>query len=72
MAKDQHFSGKEVNAQINLNQHPDEPKSAHATPVVEKYVEKRKEKAERHANEEAKPESKFNWDNWSSIKYVIL
>jgi hypothetical protein len=32
----------------------EEPKSAHATPVVEKYVEKRKEKAEKQVEEEHK------------------
>ncbi len=30
----------------------EEPKSAHATPVVEKYVEKRKHKAEEQIEEE--------------------
>ena len=33
-------------------QSTEEPKSAHATPVVEKYVEKRKEKAEKQVDEE--------------------
>lgn len=58
---------KEINAQIVSNQSSDEPKSAHATPVVEKYVKKRKEKAERQSVNEHKTDSL-----WSSIKYVIL
>ncbi|WP_165501801.1 hypothetical protein [Pedobacter frigiditerrae] len=33
-------------------EHTEQPKSAHATPVVEKYVEKRKDKAEKQIEEE--------------------
>lgn len=33
-------------------EHTEEPKSAHATPAVEKYVEKRKNKAEKQVEEE--------------------
>ncbi len=38
--------------QENSVEHTEEPKSAHATPVVEKYVEKRKDKAEKQVEEE--------------------
>ena len=34
----------------------EEPKSAHATPIVEKYVEKRKDKAEKQIDEEQQHE----------------
>ncbi len=58
---------KEVNAPVSSNQSSDKPNSAHATPVAEKYVKKRKEKAERQSVEEHKTDSL-----WSSMKYVIL
>lgn len=38
--------------QEDLVQPAQEPKSAHATPVVEKYVEKRKDKAEKQIDQE--------------------
>jgi hypothetical protein len=38
--------------QENSIQPIEEPKSAHATPVVEKYVGKRKDKAEKQIEEE--------------------
>lgn len=53
--------------QKNPNQLSAEPKSAHATPVVEKYVKKRREKAEKQTEQEHKTDSL-----WNSIKYVIL
>lgn len=55
------------NVSVNASHWNTEPKSAHATPVVEKYVKKRREKAEKQAIEEHKTDSL-----WSSIKYVIL
>jgi hypothetical protein len=71
MKKNQSSTENEINAPVSLNQTSDEPKSAHSTPVVEKYVEKRKEKAEKQVEKEPKAESKSSWD-WASIKYVIL
>ena len=67
MKPDQKNLDIEINAQVSSNQSPDEPKSAHSTPVVEKYVKKRKEKAERQAIDEHRTDSL-----WGSIKYVIL
>lgn len=55
----------------------EEPKSAHATPVTEKYVEKRKNKAEKQTEAEhdgithAK-QTKSVWDEWESYKYAIF
>jgi len=63
MKTNQEYTGKEV----NLTQAADEPKSAHATPVAEKYVKIRKEKAEKQTVEEHKSDSL-----WNSMKYVIL
>jgi cobalamin biosynthesis protein CbiG len=59
------------------NQVAQEPQSAHATPVVEKYVEKRKDKAEEQAQKEqsetnAVPQTKSVWDEWVSYRYAIL
>ncbi len=56
-----------INAPINSDQSTEEPKSAHATPIVEKYVKKRKEKAEKQTVDEHKTDS-----FWGAIKYVIL
>ena len=67
METNQEYTDKKINAQINSNQAADEPKSAHATPVAEKYVKKRKEKAERQTVEEHKTASL-----WNAMKYVIL
>ena len=67
MKTNQEYTEKEINAQINSTQAADEPKSAHATPVAEKYVKKRKEKAEKQTVEE----HKTDW-LWHSMKYVIL
>ena len=67
MKTNQEYTEKEINAPINSTQAADEPKSAHATTVVEKYVKKRKEKAEKQSVEEHKTDSL-----WSSMKYVIL
>ncbi|MES2652418.1 MAG: hypothetical protein V4663_11800 [Bacteroidota bacterium] len=67
MKQDQKTPETRINAPVSSNQPPDEPKSAHSTPVVEKYVKKRKEKAERQADEEHKTDS-----FWGAIKYVIL
>lgn len=54
-----------------------EPQSAHATPVVEKYVEKRKDKAEEQTQKEQSETSpvaqtKSVWDEWVSYRYAIL
>ncbi|MEE1943721.1 hypothetical protein VRU48_01290 [Pedobacter sp. KR3-3] len=51
-----------------------EPQSAHATPVVEKYVEKRKDKAEEQSQKEQETASqtKTVWDEWVSYRYAIL
>ncbi|WP_199139097.1 hypothetical protein [Pedobacter sp. ASV12] len=51
-----------------------EPQSAHATPVVEKYVEKRKDKAEEQSQKEQEnaPQTKTVWDEWVSYRYAIL
>ncbi len=43
---------KEKQKHQGLVEHIEEPKSAHATAVVEKYVEKRKNKAEKQVDEE--------------------
>jgi len=53
------------------------PKSAHATPVVEKYIEKRKDKAEKQTDDEANgithaKQTKSDWDEWVSYRYAIL
>ncbi|MES2419287.1 MAG: hypothetical protein V4541_13950 [Bacteroidota bacterium] len=70
MARDHQFTENEINARVNSNQKADQPKSAHATPVVEKYVKKRSEKANKQAENEQK--NKSMWDEWSILKYVIL
>ncbi len=51
-----------------------EPQSAHATPVAEKYVEKRKDKAEEQSQKEQDkaPQTKTVWDEWVSYRYAIL
>ena len=46
------MSKEKQKSQEDLVQPTEEPKSAHATPVVEKYVEKRKDKAEKQVKEE--------------------
>lgn len=67
MNKGQKYTENEINARVSSSKLSDEPKSAHATPTVEKYVKKRKEKAEKQTTEE-------HWTDslWGSIKYVIL
>lgn len=67
MKTSQEHTENKIKAPINSNQLVDEPSSAHATPVVEKYVKKRKEKAEKQTIEEQKTDSL-----WGAIKYVIL
>ncbi len=67
MKKDQVYTENEINAQVSSNQQSDEPNSAHATVIAEKYVKKRKEKAEKQSNDEYKADS-----IWNAIKYVIL
>lgn len=54
-----------------------EPQSAHATPVVEKYVENRKDKAEEQVQQEQDglsnaPQTRTVWDEWVSYRYAIL
>lgn len=46
------MSKEKQKPQEDLVQLKEEPKSAHATPVVEKYVEKRKDKAEKQVEKE--------------------
>lgn len=58
---------KEINAPVVSNQPSDEPNSAHANKVAEKYVKKRKDKAERQSVAEHKMDAM-----WTSMKYVIL
>lgn len=48
-----------------------EPKSAHSTPTVEYYVEKRKEKAEKQTHQEQKKVN-FAFDEWKRLEYVIF
>jgi hypothetical protein len=67
MKTNQEYTEKEINTEINSTQAADEPKSAHASLVAEKYVKKRKEKADKQTVQEHKTESL-----WSSMKYVIL
>lgn len=57
-----------------LSQVTQEPQSAHATPVAEKYVEKRKDKAEEQSQKEQEntPQTKMVWDEWVSYRYAIL
>lgn len=57
----------EINTPVRLSQLTGEPKSAHSTPVAEKYVEKRKRKAEKQTDKEQKTDTL-----WSAMKYVIL
>ena len=57
MKKDQQYTEHEINAPVSYSQSLDEPKSAHSTPVTEKYVKKRKAKAEKQADEEHKTDS---------------
>jgi len=52
---------------VQTDQTVEEPKSAHSTPVVEKYVKKRKEKADKQSDEEHRTDT-----FWGGIKYVIL
>lgn len=47
------------------------PQSAHATPVVEEYVEKRKEKADEQQFRERKT-LKLSKDEWKKNQYNIL
>ena len=54
-----------------------EPQSAHATPVVEKYVENRKDKAEEQMQQEHDglsnaAQTRTVWDEWVSYRYAIL
>lgn len=54
-----------------------EPQSAHATPVVEKYVENRKDKAEEQVQQEHDGlsnagQTRAVWDEWVSYRYAIL
>lgn len=54
-----------------------EPQSAHATPVVEKYVENRKDKAEEQVQQEQDglshaAQTRTVWDEWVSYRYAIL
>jgi len=46
------MSKEKQKPQEDLVQPTEEPKSAHATPIVEKYIEKRKNKAEKQIDEE--------------------
>ena len=53
------------------------PNSAHATPVVEKYIEERKDKADKQTDDEANgityaKQTKSDWDEWVSYRYAIL
>ena len=68
------LSKKSENGAKSLAQ---EPQSAHATPVVEKYVEERKDKAEEQTQKEqsetnAVPQTRKVWDEWVSYRYAIL
>ncbi|MEJ5994941.1 hypothetical protein WG904_10980 [Pedobacter sp. Du54] len=67
METNQKYTENEINALANSTQAADEPKSAHATSVTEKYVKKRRDKAEKQTADEHKTDSL-----WGSIKYVIL
>lgn len=72
------LSKKSEKEAIDLtHQVAEEPQSAHATPVVEKYVEKRKDKAEKQTQKEQSetasvPQTKSVWDEWVSYRYAIL
>jgi len=57
----------EINTPVCSSQLTGEPKSAHSTSVVAKYVEKRKRKAEKQTDKEQKTDTL-----WSAMKYVIL
>ena len=60
MKKDQQYIEHEINAPVSSSQSFDEPKSAHSTPVTEKYVKKRKAKAEKQTNDEHKTGALLN------------
>lgn len=52
-------------------------KRTHSTPVVEKYIEKRKDKADKQTEDEVNgithaKQTKSDWDEWVSYRYAIL
>ncbi len=67
MKTDQKYTEHVINAPVNSNHVTNEPGSAHATPIAEKYVKKRKEKANKQVIQEHKTDI-----IWSAMKYVIL
>lgn len=53
------------------------PKHAYTSPVVEKYIEKRKDKADKQTDDEVNgithaKQTKSDWDEWVSYRYAIL
>ncbi len=67
MKTDQKYTEHSINAPDNSNHVTNEPRSAHATPIAEKYVKKRKEKANKQVEQEHKTDTL-----WGAMKYVIL